>query len=186
MSTTALYIELVIIGTQTITWLVLIIDTIKQDFLSKLFALTENIVVAVLLVGIAYVVGIVFDRVANWVFQSKEDRIKKEEGFEGKSSILVEENTKMQNHQIYNRSKYRILRSSSINIPIIALTLIINLSINSNLECPILIFIFVLGVGLTTLTCLSTGITLKNFYNKAKLIKDYNESKKAKHIDNES
>ncbi|MEX1378354.1 MAG: hypothetical protein AB1Z23_12890 [Eubacteriales bacterium] len=174
MSTTSLYVELVIIGMQTITWMLLIIDCIEHGIIKSIISYSNNLFLAIVFLSISYVIGMIFDRLANLIFQRPENKIRKKSGLQAKSSLLVDETNKMQEHQSYTRSKYRILRSSSLNIFIISILVTFNIFFNYTKNFYLLGTVLIIGFILSALSVWSTIDTLRNFYNKARVIELHN------------
>lgn len=179
MTTTSLYVELVIIGMQTITWLALALDCVQPGIIATCLDSKNTVVIAVLLLGTAYIVGIIFDRLANAVYQKVDDKIRVKSGLQAKSSLLLNETEKMQEHQSYTRSKYRILRSSSLNLPLIFISAVLNIFTNYTGKTYLAIAVLIIGGFFTLLSYWATICTIKDFYKKARIIELY--SNKVKH-----
>jgi hypothetical protein len=173
MSTTSLYVELVVIGVQTTMWWALLLDCVEHGIIKTLLNLTNSALLIVLFLGMAYVIGMIFDRLANAVFQRKENDVRKASGLQAKSSLLVTETDKMKDHQSYTRSKYRILRSTTINIPLISICAVVNILINHTNKIQLVIAILIIGVVFTVVSYWGTLCTIKDFYDKARVIELY-------------
>ena len=139
MSTTTLFVELLIIGLEACVWLFLVVYStigvnsilIVADKFGKNTTLTTALVFA-----LAYVLGIFFDKLAKWLFEESwierrlkpyKDRLAKRHSNtrgdkipEKYAYIMVRKGQPMTD-LLYARSKVRILRASIINIPMITL-----------------------------------------------------------------
>jgi hypothetical protein len=139
MSTTTLFVELLIIGFQACLWLFLVVySTIGVNainFLDGKFSKYPTLTTA-LVFALAYVLGIFFDKMAKWLIeeswfgrglQSYKARIAShhrttrcDKNREKYAYIMVRKGQPMTD-LLYARSKVRILRASIINIPMITL-----------------------------------------------------------------
>ena len=140
MSTTTLFVELLIIGLQACVWLFLVVYStigvnsilIVAEKFGKFPTLTTALVFA-----LAYVLGIFFDKLAKWLIEESwfghslkkfyKDRLAKRHSNtrgdkipEKFAYIMVRKGQPMTD-LLYARSKVRILRASIINIPMITL-----------------------------------------------------------------
>lgn len=174
MNTTSLYVELIIIGAQVIAWLLLFLDRTSLSVIWKLANETENGFLLIVCLISAYILGLLFDRIADLVYHKLEKNIKHKSGMEAKSSILIEETEKMREHQFYTRSKYRILRATSINIPLITLAGLVNLQCAGELNVVYGLIAYFVCLILTAISVWSSIDTLTKFFDLAKLIELYN------------
>ena len=140
MSTTTLFVELLIIGLQACVWLFMVVYStigvnsilIAAEKFGKFPALTTALVFA-----LAYVLGIFFDKLAKWLIeeswigrclQSYKDRLeirnkyikRRDKNPKNYAYIMVRKGQPLTD-LLYARSKGRILRASIINIPMITL-----------------------------------------------------------------
>ncbi|MDR2903802.1 MAG: hypothetical protein LBU77_04790 [Clostridiales bacterium] len=77
MQTTSLYIEMIILGAEVATWILTIFSAIDDKvvlYLEKGFS--YDALAAVVFLCLCYVLGILCDRFADWVFSGYEQRIK--------------------------------------------------------------------------------------------------------------
>ena len=136
METTTLYVELLIIGFEVCIWLGLLLA--KFTNASQLALPTEltdfSLLVTLLVFGLAYLLGIVCDKIGHFFFGAQRNYL--EHVLKGDVSDLVAREKRMDHRQIYarlmvkegrvasevlyGRSKVRILRTSVINVPLIA------------------------------------------------------------------
>lgn len=77
METTALYVELVIIGFQSSIWMISLVTFFTDEqFLLTIFNMFDSVPASIFLVGILYIIGIIIDRFADIVFLKYEEREK--------------------------------------------------------------------------------------------------------------
>ena len=168
METTQLYIELVIIGLEAFGWIsFFVIDIIGNKVVSIFNNILNNFSTSVLLIGVLYVIGILIDRLADMIFQKKEDSIRKNSGLKAKSSILIWKKYGAEKYADYVRSKIRILRASILNIPLITIS-----SIWYVIKCfdklyMIMTYILILGILFTYTAWKSYNLSIKRYYDKA-------------------
>ena len=117
MTTTALYVELIVIGVQVELWMLILVDIFYRGVVKSLIGFADNAFIIIAALIPAYVLGMIFDRIADRVFYRRERKIKKDSGLQTSSSILIEETPKMHEFQLYSRSKYRVLRATTLNLP---------------------------------------------------------------------
>jgi hypothetical protein len=173
MSTTTLFVELLIIGFQACVWLFLVasstIGVNSINFITAKFdrypALTTALVFA-----LAYVLGIFFDKLAKWLIeesrlgrslQSLKDRMANpnknalRDLYQEKYAYIMVRKGQPMSDLLYARSKVRILRASIINIPLVTLAAMLcmhtYLKIPSKLIYASLAVTFVDGFVLTLL-----------------------------------
>jgi hypothetical protein len=173
MSTTTLFVEILIIGFQACVWLFLVISSTvgvnSINFIDAKFSKYPAITTA-LVFALAYVLGIFFDKLAKWLLEeslvggrlqslkgSIEDRNKNDRRKEHQikyAYIMVRKGQPMTD-LLYARSKVRILRASIINIPIITAAAILYMSTLSKIPAkwiPIsLVVTFLDGIAVTLL-----------------------------------
>ncbi len=153
MSTTTLFIELLIIGLGVCVWLVLLVSSlIGVNWLDRLInsGIKEYAgLVTAFVFAIAYMMGIVVDKFAKWIIEESglckwlrnwEDQLnriwQKKNATNGNkflkkyADIIVDKGDPMSD-LLYGRSKVRILRASIINMPFITISGIIFLFVNS-------------------------------------------------------
>lgn len=140
METTQLYIELIIIGLETICWMC---------------------------VCIINIIGILMDRFADMIFQKGENKIRNASGLKAKSIFLVWKEHDAQKYSDYSRSKIRILRASIINMPLITISIL--WYILKYFEKPFVLAIYILFLGLlfTYVSWKSYNLSVKRYYDKA-------------------
>jgi hypothetical protein len=147
MSTTTLYIELLIIGFEVCIWLGLLISLVLKDscfaWLAELTGVfkDQSVLLLAAAFGVAYFFGIAVDKVARFCFGydkllalfqcAKLERLRiwleaKDIEDETHPSMIYAQimvNTSgVTGELLYGRSKVRILRASVLNVPLIAIT----------------------------------------------------------------
>ena len=178
MTTTALYVELIVIGVQVEAWIIILVNAFFRNNFSVFTLASDNAFIVLLALIPAYVLGMLFDRIADQIFYQKEQRIKKKSGLHSSSSLLIEETPKMHEFQLYTRSKYRVLRATTLNTPLLAFSIIANLLLNKMISYGGAILILALGIVVTFMFYWCSVKTVENFYNKAQLIEDHHEKSK--------
>lgn len=136
MSTTSLFIELLIIGLEVSIWLILFVASITGTTwllnFAKRYAPYAALVTGVA-IGVAYLLGIIVDKFAHYlVGEDRIDRFIKDANVETGSertrryrqiyARIIVEKGQPASDVLYGRSKVRILRSSVLNIPLITIT----------------------------------------------------------------
>lgn len=130
MGTTALFAELVVGGIQTLSWVVLLAMTAlgPARVAPALEASSLNAVVAL---AFAYTLGVVFDRVWDWVLDATglQKRLRGEAGAEPASELdqrrraLYKADPKLAVEFIhYHRSRMRVARASLFNFALITIS----------------------------------------------------------------
>ena len=90
MGTTSLYVEIVIIGLETMMWIIsFFIYLTDIKYISLIENVVEKLPAAIFILGMLYVLGLIIDRVADWLFNNIENRIRKSSGLMAASSILI-------------------------------------------------------------------------------------------------
>lgn len=173
MSTTSLYVELVVIGFQVLTWFALLFDSIKIGLIRTIVNTTNGTLIIFAAIIAAYILGMIFDRVADVVFARSEMKIRIASGLQAENSLLVEGTSKSHEFQLYTKSKHRILRSAALNIPLITIAGLIHMIANHRFKMPLAAVILITGGVLTVLSFWSTRLTLESFYNKTRLLELY-------------
>jgi len=180
MSTTAIFVEVLIIGIQCFIWIALLVLSIfgldwidsQINFLSNWTAL-----ISILFIAISYTLGIIFDRLfnaitiiadpaklilsINWVQRKAEEAFKNR-------PVPVSSDTNLTGYINYIESRLRIARSSFFNFLIILLsTMIFYKTQLSNMPteifCKLWITTMSIGLVLIVLTLISYSILVKTY-----------------------
>ncbi len=148
MSTTTLFVELLIIGFQACVWLFLVVSSAigvnSINFMATKFDKYQALATA-LVFALAYVLGIFFDKLAKWLVEEswigcclkslkhriatrnrneRCDKYQRDKYQEKYAYVMVRKGQPMADLS-YARSKVRILRASIINIPLITFAAIL-------------------------------------------------------------
>jgi hypothetical protein len=150
MATTTFYVELLIIGFEVCTWLVLLLAS--RLGIRWLVALPTNLkdyalLVTLLTFGLAYLLGIIFDKVAHFLVGTHRSYIQtligrqtirnvakeKEDDVRQIYARVVTEEGQTTSQVLYGRTKVRILRASVLNVPLIAIAAALFISLQTKL-----------------------------------------------------
>ncbi|MBN1184796.1 MAG: hypothetical protein JXB49_21095 [Bacteroidales bacterium] len=175
MNTTAMFVEILIIGLQSIIWFGLLIITLfGENWLILLRDFSEGYesIIVILIIGFCYTMGIIIDRIADFIFELYKPQTllikfkiinKWIDKAHSKKRIIKSLKDIGSYYVMYIRSRIRILRSTIINLTLIIFISIVyfiqnefifNIRIslkylirfNALLLIIILILIFVLGL----------------------------------------
>lgn len=173
MGTTSLYVELVIIGLETMMWIssfFIYLTDIK--YISLFEKILEKIPASIFLLGILYILGLIIDRVSDRFFNKVENTIRASSGLVAASSILIWKKSDQEEYFKFIRSKIRILRASSINAPLFTLSMVLNISRYYGWKTPLFVFVIIIGGILSAASLWGYVLTVKNYYNKAKILEN--------------
>lgn len=178
METTQLYIELIIIGLEGVIWMcAFLADILGNKITSVLANILDNFSSSLLLIGILYVVGVLVDRLADIIFQKKEDDIRIRSGLHAKSSIIVWKKYNAEKYAEYSRTRVRILRASILNLPMISISFILYVIKYLDKSYMLVIYIIILGVLFTYISWKSYNLSLIRYYDKACALESSGEMK---------
>jgi hypothetical protein len=128
MSTTLLFVELLIAGTQVSVWLALLLVTLFGYSWIPLQRVADwQNIMLVLFLTFSYTLGVVFDRLADSVFEPWNRHLKDKFIPNPPLPIVVmrfevgKDNKYLNNQFEYTRSRMRIARASAINAVLIAI-----------------------------------------------------------------
>lgn len=168
METTRLYIELVIIGLEGFIWMcTFLVDVIGNKAMGVLADILDNFSSSLLLLGILYIIGILVDRLADFIFQKKENAIRNKSGLHAKSSILVWNKYDAENYAQYTRTRIRILRASILNLPMISISIMLYVMKYLDKSYMLIIYTLILGTLFTFVSWKSYNLSLIRYYDKA-------------------
>jgi len=167
---TSLYVELVVIGLQTSIWIVLTIANIAgADVLTSSFSALASVPLFTLLLGLFYIVGMVFDRFADLIFQSTEDKIRDASGFAGKTTSAVWAKNQLNEFFRYQRTRIRIVRATIVNTLPILISLICFIIMYTDRTTHLAFFTFSFCLGVFIISITSHKKMLQKYYEKAKI-----------------
>ena len=159
MSTTTLFVEILIIGFEALAWLGLFIIVLwEPNFLVEIIKKNSNYstLFTILLVALAYVLGIIIDRVADSfykIFRYSHDESPPVKFGEMRLRVL-HESEGMAKFIDYQRSRLRIARATFLNMVILVFAIVIWL-IHSKITSVLFISI-VIGIGIMAIIFLLT------------------------------
>jgi hypothetical protein len=126
MNTTELFAELLITGTGVVIWIVFLIAAVFGLSIQDI-ATNTNVFTLVPIVGLAYVLGIIIDRLGYGLFAGPETRILKgivkqniKPSISDKEKFILTHSERLSFQLNYNRSRLRVCRSWCINFLLIA------------------------------------------------------------------
>jgi len=177
MSTTLLFVELLIAGTQVVIWFVLLILTIFDykwtSNLSIQGVSDWQVLITATVLAFVYVLGILFDRLADLIF-SKWDRSIAYKRFPDAPHTFavirfqLSKDNEYLNHQFeYTRSRLRIARASSLNFAIttiVALMFVATRLQDAQNFAKLLVFIALTGICLTSLAILTWYYLVRSYF----------------------
>lgn len=173
MKTTHVFVELLITGFGVVIWLVMAIAGLLglnlNDILSKV-----DIVTLAPIAGLAYVFGIIVDRIGYKLFSSKRDKIMKEYiGFTTPYQIIkyiADRSEPLRSRLEYNRSRIRVCRSWIINFSFISVVsfLWMSHSLFSSLMCWELLLIAIMSFLFAVLAYFTLMILLRDYYGEVR------------------
>jgi len=158
MSVSILFAELIIIGLQTLIWIILIaslqLNSHLNAILFKCLGLTSF---SLIIIAACYTLGVICDRLADSVFSKWNERLKNSiipnpDPNIGTMRFLVgKDDPNLNVYLEYTRSRMRIARSSALNIPLIMVSLILYLIIKLHYCAfhPMIYTTLIIGVGLS-------------------------------------
>ena len=159
MSTTTVFVELLIIGLESVAWLSLLISSLfGLDWLTTIAGIFEkaDVFATIAVIGLAYVVGIVVDEICDSLIEPWAKRIRESVQSDTKLKMwdvqaYVFSHSEVATSQLgYMRSRLRILRSSIFNIPLIIVFALLFLwtraAVTADLKAGITWFISVVGL----------------------------------------
>lgn len=169
MNTTLMFAELLIVGLQVTAWLfLLILNIFGYSWLEKIpLSIVADWQTALVLVGVSvfYILGVLFDRVADSIFNRWNFKIRKQifHDLPPTASIgairfeVVKDNENLNRYFEYVNTRLRIARSSAINFGIITVLAVIFVlgrltAVGSNEKVTLVITIMVLGVLVTSVS----------------------------------
>lgn len=116
METTALYVEYIVIGMETLSWIIMtVFIIIGNSFIKILKYCISNILPSIIAIILCYVLGLVTDRIADKLFEKRRKNIKNNFEFQAQTSIAIWEDYSNSSYANFTLSRIRILRSTTIN-----------------------------------------------------------------------
>lgn len=163
MSTTLLFVEILLIGLQSAVWIIFLVLVLwGNDFLKLLenvWLSDINIAIGLIIISFLYTIGIFVDRLADTIFERWYSSLKNKIFPNRKTPTqkmrfeLSKSNPELANNMYYARSRIRIARASAINfllITILSLIYVITRFPVSASRNTLAIYIIIIGALLTT------------------------------------
>jgi len=131
MKTTAIFVELLIVGIGAVAWILLFaIAVVGAEPIHTLFsgAAPNAAIMTILLIAIAYVLGIVADRIYLPVWSRLERYLREREGigladyYKWEVAVATKAPIRLLDHLGYYTSRMRILRGSMVNFFLCGIT----------------------------------------------------------------
>ncbi len=172
METTQLYVELIIIGLETSIWMCIIfVNIIGKQVIGITSNILNNLSSSLLLVGVLYILGLLMDRLSELIYKKVENKIRRNSGFEEKTSILIWEKHNKGKYFEYAKTKIKILRASTINVPLISISLMWYIwNFEKNNQIMLSMYVLLLGGLFTWVSWKSHLNSLKSYFDKARLL----------------
>lgn len=180
MNTTALYVEYVIIGLETLIWIVMsfyiIIGNAVINFIKYCIG---NLFSAFLLIGICYILGLVTDRISDFIFEKRKLTIKNQYIIKSKTSLTVWGKYNQDDFAKFTLSRIRIVRATAINTLVIAI-LSTYLIYKYYFKIELMIFTFLLFMGISVFSNIAHKYLLNNYYKKTSILEKMTDNNKRK------
>jgi len=159
MSTTTVFVELLIVGLESLVWLVLLVSSLfGVDWVPTIIIAFEkaDVFATVAVIGLAYVVGIVVDEICEWLIEPWAKRLR--DSVQGDTELevwgmqaYVFSHSEGATSQLgYMRSRLRILRSSIFNTVLVVVLGLVFLwtrsAIAANLKGGLTWFVSIAGL----------------------------------------
>lgn len=166
MQTTKLYVEYIIIGMETLVWIILLVLLVLGEATLKFWDYcVQNLLTSVFMIGLCYILGLLTDRVADKLTDEKKKRIKMAFPLEASTSILVWEKIKQDTFAAFTLSRIRILRSTMLNSFLIGIVgMLVASFVYYDMKIGLLSIAFFEGVSI--IACQAHKDLLVNYYKK--------------------
>ncbi len=171
METTALYVELIVIGLEVSLWLASFsVYFTDVKYLPMMAEVLGKLPVSILLLGVMYILGLLLDRLADLLFMRLERYCRTKTGLKSASTILIWKKSGQEEYMKFSRSKIRILRASLLNVPLFFLSLLLNVARCCGGKSAIFRFVLAVGIVLWLSAALGWWGAVKSFYQKAAIL----------------
>lgn len=181
METTALYVEYIVIGMETLSWIVMSFFILVGDSFKQIIKYCiSNILPSIIIVIVCYILGLVTDRIADKIFENRRKNIKDNFEFQAQTSIAIWEDFTNSSYANFTLSRIRILRSTTINIIIIG---ILGLFLAyKHFGIKLSLFILILSICIFFSSNSAHKNLLNNYYRKTSALEnEKNKTKKGEH-----
>jgi hypothetical protein len=178
MSTTALFVDLLIIGIQVATWLILLIFIVfDYRWFSLEYIKGSETAIAIMLLPMFYPTGIFIDNLADYILHSWRDNIRERYNLDENQTVskllTTLKDDRLSDYFDYVRIRIRISRSSAFNFMLITiLSIVFTLSrlgsVLGESKWVVIIFEFFVGAFFVALAMYSWFSITDTFYKKLK------------------
>lgn len=168
MSTTALYVDYIIIGLPTTYWIMALYLFLSEDATLELIeSVAGDIFTTVILIAISYILGLITDRFSDLLFDKRKKRIKGKYINNENISLMVWEKYNWSEFAKFTLSRIRILRSLSINsIFVASATCLLIYKFCGEGKETLIVVTVLLGVLLCVISNIGHINLLNNYYHK--------------------
>lgn len=181
METTALYVEYIVIGMETLLWIFMALYLIIGNSFKQIISYcVTNLLPSIMMIILCYILGLVTDRITDTIFDMRKKNIKKDYKLNSHTSIAVWEDYSNSTYANFTLSRIRILRSTTFNSIIIGLLgayIAYNQFCNANLAFFILVLFNIIFLGANN----AHKNLLDNYYKKTKALENEKNKRKKKH-----
>jgi len=194
VTTTAVFVELLVTGLLALIWLALTFLSATGMSWSDLMAVTgvkeKESVTSILILCFAYVLGIVVDRAADSLFHPIDMNIRKRRIDAKLPSVsemrmyVMSSSERLASFLGYLRSRLRLARSSSLNFLLVTVTALIFLSTRTSTEKVVVIAVTVCGLGVFASSSFAWVRISRTYYKR--LAQAYELLKKQEHHRNKA
>lgn len=170
MSTTELYFEYIIIGVESLIWIVISFFIIIGESIIDFFKYcVSNLFSSFVLLAICYILGLVVDRISDQIFEKRKMEIRKKYNIKSGTSLDVWSKYNQDDFAKFTLSRIRVIRSTILNSLIIAITATY-LVYKHYFSIPLVIFVFLLFMGISLCANFSHKHLLNNYYKKTSVL----------------
>ena len=172
MSTTALYVDYIIIGLPTVYWIIAFYVFLSKDTaVQVLQKAAGNIFSTVVLIAISYILGLITDRFSDLLFDKRKKRIRGQYLDSKNVSLAAWEKYNWSDFAKFTLSRIRILRSLIINSIFVSCTTSLLIYKFCDEGKEILIVVTILLGALSCIISNSGHINLlNNYYHKTQIL----------------
>lgn len=177
MNAIELYIEKIIIGMETLSWIILIFLLFVNE-LSSLFLnyCISNFFLFVLLMGVCIILGVITDVLSDKIFEDRRKKAKQKYMIKYSISLLIWEKCGLGKYAGFILLKIKIARSTVLNSMIISILGTCFAFIHYKIQLAILILAIFLAI--TIISDFSHKLLLEKYYKETSLL--YNNTFKNK------
>jgi hypothetical protein len=173
----AVFVELLVTGVQAFVWIALLIVTIfGKGWVSVKTEPGFEVVLIAIALAFAYALGILIDRVADWIFRPFDNRLRgknREQPTEWRLEVLARY-PELAKDLAYSRGRSRIARATSLNVTLITAAGLAFLWVRTSFPPPggawQVVAGVLLGLGLAVLAFFTWLSITKNQYKQIEMM----------------